>query len=111
MSFDETIYEMLRSFSWPGNVRQLQHWVKRVCRMFKDTELTWNDIPEMLHPDEYNDNPKFEFPDLPIDLKEYVTALRLFAIKQGGTFANGERLLGLKKGTLKQWNHQRKNKS
>ena len=111
VSFDTSIYEQLERFPWQGNVRQLEHWVKRICRMYKDIQLSWIDIPDLLHPDGYIDTTEFDFPDLPLDYNEYISELRLHALEVAdGNKAKADRLLGLKNGTMKQWMHQRKNR-
>ena len=82
---------------------KLWHW----CT-FSDLQLSWNDIPDIYYPD--GDDTTFEegFPSLPIKYSEYIDNLRLHALEQaGGKPAQAEVLLGLKKGTIKQWLYQR----
>jgi len=109
VSFDQSIYEKLEEFSWPGNVRQLKMWVSRICRKYKDIQLVWDEIPDALKPEEIKYSSGFEFPELPIDYNEYITELRLYALDIAeGNKAKADRLLKMKDGTIKQWLHQRK---
>jgi len=111
ISFSSDVYEQLERFPWPGNVRQLEMWVERICRKFKDIQLNWNEIPDMMLPDGYSDSSESDFPDLPINYNEYITELRIHALDiAGGNKAKADRLLGLKEGTMKQWDFQRRKK-
>ena len=40
VSFSKDVYNELLKFSWPANVRQLQNWVKRMCRYFKNQQVS-----------------------------------------------------------------------
>ena len=110
--FDKEVYDELLKFSWPGNVRQLQYWVNRMCRYFKNQKVEWDDIPENIRPDlpSHLDD-SIQFPDFPLDFKKYTEQIRLRALeiaKENNSQA--DRLLGLKDGTIKQWIFQRKNR-
>ena len=108
ISFDNTVYKKIESFSWPGNVRQLEMWVKRVCRRFKDIQLSWDEIPSILHPDNKKDDKSYDFPELPVDYNRFTTDFRLHALElSNGNKSKADRLLGMKDGTMKQWMHQR----
>jgi transcriptional regulator with GAF, ATPase, and Fis domain len=109
VSFDESVYEKIKEFPWPGNVRQLKMWISRICRKYKDIHLGWDEIPNLLKPEKIKDSSNFEFPELPINYNQYITELRLHALDLAdGNKAKADRLLSLKDGTLKQWLHQRK---
>ena len=111
VSFDSSIYKRIENFSWPGNVRQLGMWISRICRKYKDIQLVWDEIPNLLKPEKIKDSSSFEFPELPIDYNQYITELRLHALDiANGNKAKTDRLLGMKDGTTKQWLHQRKNR-
>jgi len=108
LRFDTTVYRQLQKYEWPGNVRELQKWVNRICRGFSDLQLSWADIPEIYYPD--GDDTTFEegFPSLPININEYIDSLRFHALEQADEKpAQADVLLGLKKGTIKQWLYQR----
>jgi len=109
LRFDSTVYRQLQKYEWPGNVRELQKWVNRICRGgFSDQQLSWDEIPEIYYPD--GDDTTFEegFPSLPIKYSEYIDNLRLHALEQADEKpAQADVLLGLKKGTIKQWLYQR----
>ena len=109
ISFDESVYEKLEEFSWPGNVRQLKMWTSRICRKYKDIQLVWDEIPNLLKPEKIKASSSFEFPELPINYNQYITELRLHALDLAdGKKVKADQLLGMKNGTIKQWLHQRK---
>ncbi|MBL7013969.1 MAG: sigma 54-interacting transcriptional regulator, partial [Candidatus Marinimicrobia bacterium] len=111
VSFDRKVYEQLKQYAWPGNVRQLEMWIERICRKFKDTHLTWDDIPEILKPNDKHLRLDYDFPELPFDANDFITKLRLHALEVAdGNKAKADRLLGLKDGTMKQWMFQRDKK-
>jgi|APSaa5957512576_1039674.scaffolds.fasta_scaffold07053_5 two-component system, NtrC family, response regulator AtoC len=108
VSFDKSIFEQLKQYQWPGNVRQLEMWINRICRKFKDLQLTWDDIPDILKPDKHQTPSDFDFPELPIDSIDFIQKLRHHALEiADGNKAKADRLLGLKEGTIKQWMFQR----
>ena len=108
ISFDSTVYKKIENFSWPGNVRQLEMWVKRICRRYKDIQLSWDEIPSILHPDNKKDDKNYDFPELPVDYNRFTTDFRLHALEMAnGNKSKADRLLGMKDGTMKQWMHQR----
>ena len=83
-------------------------WVKRVCRRFKDIQLSWDEIPSILHPDNKKDDKSYDFPELPVDYNRFTTDFRLHALElSNGNKSKADRLLGMKDGTMKQWMHQR----
>ena len=110
VSISEEVYDKLLSFSWPGNVRQLEKWIQRICRYFKDMHLQWEDIPEQIKPNNQMTDTDFDiYPEFPIDYHKYIDDLRYKALDiAAGNKAYADRLLGLKVGTMKQWLHQRK---
>jgi two-component system, NtrC family, response regulator HydG len=106
--FDSSVYKHLEKYSWPGNVRQLEMWVSRMCRKYQNRQISWVDIPDILKPDELNNRTVYDFPELPVDSMNFITQLRLHALEVAdNNKAKADRLLGLKNGTLKQWIHQR----
>jgi len=109
VSFDSSIYNELEKYKWPGNVRQLEMWIRRICRKYNNIQLSWNDLPEILKPRENQFIQEYDFPSLPLDYNDFRLKLRLHALEiAGGNKAKADRLLGLKDGTMKQWVHQRK---
>jgi DNA-binding NtrC family response regulator len=110
ISLAKSVFEKLLQFPWPGNVRQLEKWVSRICRMYQDTHLEWNDISESLKPDSYGlGEDEITYPEFPIDYNDYTDKLRLRALEiADGNMSQTDRLLGLNEGTTKQWMYQRK---
>ena len=112
VSFSESVYDAIIKYSWPGNVRQLQKWVERICRFYQDTKLEWADIKDNLKPELPNIiGGKLKYPDYPIDYNRFTDQLRERAIKEAnGNMSEADRLLGQKEGTTKQWKFQRERK-
>ena len=113
VSLDQNVYEKLLSYPWPGNIRQLEKWVQRICRFYKDAHIQWADIQENLKPDlpsSFDDD--LQYPDYPIDYNNYIDQLRARALElSGGNMSQAARLLGLKPVTFRQWVHQRKKRT
>lgn len=109
--FDKEIYKQLEKYSWPGNVRQLEMWVNRICRKFKDVQVTWEEIPKILKPNDKQVMSDYDFPELPFNANDFMIKLRLHALELAeGNKSKADRLLGLKEGTMKQWMFQRDKK-
>jgi two-component system, NtrC family, response regulator AtoC len=112
VSFDRSVYKELEKYSWPGNVRQLEMWVGRICRKFKDTQISWVEIPQILKPNDMQVDTKYDFPELPVNFNDYISRLRLHALEiSDGNKSQADRLLTLKDGTMKQWVHQREKRN
>ena len=114
VSFADNVFSELTNYPWSGNVRELQTWVGRMCRYFKDEHVEWENIPENYRPDSPNNitGEDSHYPEYPINYNEYKDQLRMRALELSkGNSAEADRLLGLKVGTMKQWKFQRKNRS
>ncbi len=48
MGFDQAAMEVLQSYAWPGNVRQLENVVERAVLLARDSVLTIEDLPPEL---------------------------------------------------------------
>ncbi len=110
VTLGHSVYDELKTFPWPGNVRQLEKWVNRLCRMYQDTHLEWEDLGDNLKPDSYgSSDDDILYPEFPIDYTNYTDQLRLRALEiADGNMSQADRLLGMNVGTMKQWVHQRK---
>jgi transcriptional regulator with GAF, ATPase, and Fis domain len=110
ISLDDNVLQNLMSYDWQGNVRELEHWIGRICRRYHDVFLKWENIPERLRPGnteaQYDDLP---IPQFPLDLKEFNQLIEVAAIEQAGSMAGADQLLGYNKGTLKQRKYHKKN--
>ena len=105
VSFEKDIYSELMSYSWPGNIRQLEKWVQRICRFYKDAHIQWADIEDQLRPDlpsSYDD--ELIYPEFPIDYYDYTDQLRERALESaGGNQSKAADLLSIKATTMRQW--------
>lgn len=112
VSFTDDVYKKILNYTWVGNVRQLQNWVNRMCRLFSNQEVDWKEIPVNMRPHLPTDlADKLNLPDFPIDYNFYIQQLRLKAIEiSNGNNSKADRLLGLKDGATRQWVFQRKNR-
>lgn len=50
--FDEQTWDKLRSYAWPGNIRQLRNVVRRMCVLATSPELNVEDSKELMHSEE-----------------------------------------------------------
>jgi len=103
----DDILTKLLDFNWPGNIRELEKWIKRVIRRFPDGgELKLNDLPDnFIQQILSEDDKNYDLPDLPlsIPLDQYVEKIK----EKARTMAKGkmvevDRLLNQKVGTEKQ---------
>jgi transcriptional regulator with GAF, ATPase, and Fis domain len=104
-SMDEKTLEMLRTYSWPGNIRELQNVIERWA-IFSDSEEI--SIDESLFPREeprtvaaYGE----QAPDGAIDLRAHIEAVERNLIGRamtevGGNQSEAARRLGLSRGSL-----------
>jgi DNA-binding NtrC family response regulator len=47
-SITEEASEALTNYSWPGNIRELENVVERVCVMTRGSEITFDDLPDFI---------------------------------------------------------------
>ena len=110
MTFTREALELMRAFSWPGNVRQLRTAVEHGVVMSNGEEVTPADLPEYLinKPgiDRATQNPKpityFELESLPSLNLQYVErqVIRLALERTGGNRSAAAELLGINRRTL-----------
>ena len=43
--FDEAVLELLRSYSWPGNIRELENFVERAVVLAEQDRITLDEVP------------------------------------------------------------------
>ncbi len=51
-SFDPAVLDILESYTWPGNIRELQNVVRRMCVMVEGSLITTRDLPAELLPNQ-----------------------------------------------------------
>ncbi len=56
------LIEILKEYSWPGNIRELENLVERMVILRKADVLTENDLPEDFLIDRYADNTEADIP-------------------------------------------------
>ena len=110
VSFDKDVYKELLNYPWPANIRELEKWIKRICRFYNDACIQWADIQDNLKPNLPSSfDEDLQYPDFPIDYNYYIDQLRSKALEAArGNMSHAERLLTLKPGTFRQWVFQRK---
>jgi two-component system NtrC family response regulator len=90
------------NYSWPGNVRQLQHVVERLVLLARSSEITPEELPEFL----WFQNPREaivarDLPDEGINLTKMEKDLILRVLERfSGNQTNAARYLGLSRRTL-----------
>jgi len=103
-SMDEKTLEMLRTYSWPGNIRELQNVIERWAVVSDSQEIS---IDESWFPDEPRTATADgeQAPDGRIDLRAHVEAVERTLIGRamtlvGGNQSEAARRLGLSRGAL-----------
>tara|TARA_B100000315_G_C14579045_1_gene589484 strand:+ start:1414 stop:2976 length:1563 start_codon:yes stop_codon:yes gene_type:complete len=109
--FSEEVVNKLREHNWPGNIRELEQWVSRVVRRFRDTggEISLRDLPDRYVEDILNDSSvDIYIPPLPLDIDldtfqlQMKDAILKKARNQARRKVDVDRLLGQNEGVEKQ---------
>jgi sigma-54 specific flagellar transcriptional regulator A len=50
LSLDEEFIGLLRSYSWPGNIRELSNLMQRLTVMYPGKRVRWQDVPVQMFP-------------------------------------------------------------
>ena len=93
--FSKEAAKAIESYSWPGNIRELENKIRRAVIMTNETSISFNDL-------ELEDNVDAS---MPFNLKEVREAAETLAIKRALTHSNNNisntaRLLGVTRPTL-----------
>jgi two-component system, NtrC family, response regulator len=94
-SFSKEAAKAIETYSWPGNIRELENKIKRAVIMTDDTNITFDDL-------ELEENINIS---MPFNLKEVREAAETLAIKRAlahsnNNISNTARLLGVTRPTL-----------
>ncbi|MDD1635326.1 MAG: sigma 54-interacting transcriptional regulator [Methylococcaceae bacterium] len=94
-SFSKEAAQAIETYSWPGNIRELENKIKRAVIMTDDTNITFDDL----------ELEKSIDVSMPFNLKEVREAAETLAIKRALTHSNNNisntaRLLGVTRPTL-----------
>lgn len=111
---DEAL-QLLCSYKWPGNVRQLQHSLERACILCQDTTITSEHLPVEVHTAKQPVQVQATPPPTALDKKEG-NSVRLYSLtpqeqqtaeniitalkKAGGNKAKAARILKIDRSTL-----------
>ncbi len=96
----------LMSYSWPGNVRQLENVVERAIALTPGRpQIDIGDLPPDIRQAEETGEPQTWFPDEGVDLEAHISAIELHLIRQslersGGNKRRAAELLNIKRTTL-----------
>ncbi|MDR0311758.1 MAG: sigma-54 dependent transcriptional regulator [Acidobacteriota bacterium] len=101
----------LESYSWPGNIRQLENVIERAVALEAENEIQPERLPDSIcHPEKYDDlSGKKLFtlpPDEPFDLEAFLRSVESSLIEQalrqsGGNQTLAAQRLNLTKGSLR----------
>src|SRR5215471_5485616 len=96
------VLEHLCAYSWPGNVRELENAVERMVLLARTPELTSQDLPDFLVPNEpVPENPAIPVLQRGLSLEAFEKQVILEALKQfGGNQTTTARHLGISRRTL-----------
>lgn len=97
-SFSPGALEVLRSFSWPGNVRQLENVVERAVNITQGTEVDTEEIIRLLHQQQATPTQLSEKP-LSMEEVEQIAIKRALKISEGN-ISLAARLLKISRNTL-----------
>jgi transcriptional regulator with PAS, ATPase and Fis domain len=61
-SIQPAVYHLLIRYRWPGNVRELENIIERGVLVAKGSEITVNDLPEMMREAPAESNAEFQVP-------------------------------------------------
>ncbi len=96
------VLQAFQSYSWPGNVRQLENGVERVVLLAKGPELAVSDLPEFLRLESAaSPMPLIPLPEGGVSLKDFEKQMLLQALKKcGGNQTRAARYLNVSRRTL-----------
>jgi sigma-54 specific flagellar transcriptional regulator A len=120
------VLDAMRGYAWPGNVRELSNVVERLRVLHRDARAELSSLPEKilrasvrsgliaaaLGEPQLGDGSQMagdamgvHLPDAGVDLKEYLSSIELYLIREalersGGVVAQAAKLLGLGRTTL-----------
>ncbi len=101
------VIDRIIEYDWPGNIRELELWLKKIVRKYREKSITLNDLPDRIIEEiiQEGDTDTSSLPALPLpcSLPEYVELIRIKARSlSNGNNAEVDRLLCQTDGTEKQ---------
>lgn len=97
---DAELMRYLRSYRWPGNVRQLRNCVESMFVLADSPKLTMNDLPEMIRNGKHHDTIRIDIPE-GVTLEQIETAtVRQTLERCRGNRTQAAKLLGVSVRTL-----------
>ncbi len=120
LQIGKTVIEAMQFYSWPGNVRELSNVVERLRVLHRNSRAELSSLPEKILQARLapmaadsvagQDTPRqrsmgIALPESGLDLKEYMSAIELYLIREAldranGVVAQAAKLLGLGRTTL-----------
>ncbi len=96
MAVDEKLFPYFMTYSWPGNIRELENCLESMVAMADGPQLTLKDLPEELRPDN-----RYLAADKELMLHQQTKSAIQQALQQTrGKIAPAARLLGIGRNTL-----------
>jgi two-component system NtrC family response regulator len=94
--------ELLCSYHWPGNIRELQNVIERAAIICQGNEILPEHLPkELLHTPQNEKELVINFPDEGISLEQVEKELIIKALqKSGGNQTRAAQLLGITRSAL-----------
>jgi DNA-binding NtrC family response regulator len=93
---DTAAMNLLKNYSWPGNIRELEAVMERTIILTSENTITAKDLPPEIQNPTIRTNSTFEIPATGIKFKELeYSLLRQALIKSNGVMSEAAKLLGM----------------
>ena len=109
------VIKKLIEYDWPGNIRELELWLKKIIKKYRDSAITLDDLPERLIEEIMKEEEsEVDFlPDLPlpVPITNYTELIKEKARSLAfGNHAEVDRYLCQNEGTEKQLQYRKRKK-
>jgi DNA-binding NtrC family response regulator len=97
---DRHALAILMTYSWPGNVRQLESAIERAVLLAEGPTIRAEDLPQEVHREGSEGGLPIEIPDTGLSFESLERGLLEQALQKGGNVSRAARLLGMTRRTF-----------